>query len=123
MQKVVDCKLVINRFISEKEETSVIEGKGYYKKDNDEIIVFFSSEDIKYKYILKEGRLTVFCNDSKYIFKENEKGIGEIKNGDYTFKITTFATKIECNDNSIVLEYSLYQQELIGTYYSILSFN
>ena len=31
MYKVVNCKLIINRFIGEKEETSIIEGKGYYK--------------------------------------------------------------------------------------------
>ena len=123
MQKVVNCKLVINRYIGDKEETSVIEGKGYYKNENDEVIVFFSSDDVKYKYIYKENGLTVFCGDSKYIFKENEKQIGKIKNGDYTFKITTFSTKIECNENNIILDYSLYQQDLIGTYHSILSFN
>ena len=123
MQKIVECKLVINRFISDKEETSTIEGKGYYRKDEDEIIVFFSSEETKYKYIYKEGNLTIFCNDSKYTFRENENGIGEIKNGDYVFKITTFAEKIEFNENKIVLNYSLYQQDLIGTYYSVLSFN
>lgn len=123
MQRVVNCKLVINRFISEKEEISVIEGKGYYKKDDNEVVVFFSSEDVKYKYMYKDGVLNVFCNDSKYTFKENEKGIGEIKNGDFIFKITTFSTKIELTDNSIVLDYSLYQEDLIGNYYSVLSFN
>ena len=123
MQRVVNCKLVINRFISEKEETSVIEAKGYYKKDDNEVVVFFSSEDVKYKYMYKDGVLNVFCNDSKYTFKENEKGIGEIKNGDFIFKITTFSTKIELTDNSIVLDYSLYQEDLIGNYYSVLSFN
>lgn len=123
MQRVVNCKLVINRFINEKEETSVIEGKGYYKNDDNEIVVFFSSEDVKYKYIYKEGVLSVFCNDSKYTFKENEKGIGKIKNGDFIFEITTFSTKIELTDNSVILDYSLYQEDLIGNYYSVLSFN
>ena len=85
--------------------------------------MFFSSEETKYKYIYKEGNLTIFCNDSKYTFRENENGIGEIKNGDYVFKITTFTEKIEFNENKIVLNYSLYQQDLIGTYYSVLSFN
>ena len=123
MYKVVNCKLIINRFIGEKEETSIIEGKGYYKKENEEVVIFFSSDEIKYKYVYEKGKLTVFCNDSKYIFKENEKSIGEIKNGDYIFKITTFAEKIECSENSIILNYSLYQHDLIGTYYSVLSFN
>lgn len=123
MYKIVNCKLIINRFIGEKEETSIIEGKGYYKKEDEEVVIFFSSDEIKYKYVYEKGKLTVFCNDSKYIFKENEKSIGEIKNGDYIFKITTFAEKIECSENSIILNYSLYQHDLIGTYYSVLSFN
>lgn len=123
VQKIVNCELSIKRIIDNKEEKSIIKGKGYYKKD-EEIIVFFSSEDIKYKYVYNNGTLEVFCNDSKYVFKENVKSFGEIKNGDYIFKITTLASKIEMLDNCIILDYSLYQQNsLIGTYYSKLSFN
>ena len=123
MQKIVNCELSIKRIISEKEENSIIKGKGYFKDDNGEIIVFFSSDDVKYKYVYSNDMLEVFCNDSKYVFKENIKDFGEIKNGDYVFKITTFTEKIEFNENKIVLNYSLYQQDLIGTYYSVLSFN
>ena len=124
MQKIVNCELSIKRIISEKEESSTIKGKGYYKDDNNEIVVFFSSDDVKYKYVYSNEMLEVFCNDSKYVFKENIKDFGEIKNGDYVFKITTLASKIEVLNNCINLDYSLYQQDmLIGTYYSELSFN
>ena len=124
MQKIVNCELSIKRIISEKEENSIIKGKGYCKDDNGEIIVFFSSDDVKYKYVYSNDMLEVFCNDSKYVFKENIKDFGEIKNGDYVFKITTLASKIEVLNNCINLDYSLYQQDmLIGTYYSELSFN
>ena len=55
--------------------------------------------------------------------RENEKNTGEIKNGDYIFKITTLASKIEVLNNCIILNYSVYQEELIGNYFSVLSFN
>ena len=34
MQKIVQCRLVINRVIEGKEEISVMEGKGYYSISN-----------------------------------------------------------------------------------------
>ena len=123
VQKIINCELSIKRIINDKEELSIIKGKGYYKNASDELIVFFSSEDIKYKYIYKNNILTVLCNDSKYVFKEGTKEYGQIKNGDYIFKITTLASKIEINNQYIILDYSLYQNDLIGTYYSKLSFN
>ncbi len=124
MQKIVNCELSIKRVIGDKDETSVIKGKGYFKEDNGETVVFFSNEEAKYKYVYNNGLLEVFCNDSKYTFKENVKDFGEIKSGEYIFKITTLASKIEVMNNCIVLDYSLYQQDmLIGTYYSRLSFN
>ena len=123
VQQIVNCELVINRSIGGKEEKSVIKGKGYYKKDENEVLVFFSSDDIKYKYIYKGDSLFIYCNDSKYEFKENIKCIGEIKNGDYIFKITTLASKIEINNNYIILNYELYQNDLLGSYCSKLSFN
>lgn len=123
VKKIINCKLSIDRIVENDKDTFVCEGKGYYRCINDEVVVFFSSGDIKYKYVYKEGYLTVFCNNSKYIFKENEKKFGEIKNGDYIFKITTLASKIEINSNSIILNYSLYQDDLVGTYFSVLSFN
>ena len=123
MQRIVNCKLNIDRFIDSKKESSFFEGKGYYKCDNDEIIVFFESNEIKYKYIYKDSCLTIMCNNSKYRFKENEKCLGEIKNGDYVFKITTLANKIEVSDSYIILNYSLYQNDLLGNYSTRLSFN
>lgn len=123
MQKIVDCKLIINRIIDSKEEKSVIEGKGYYKDDNGELTVFFTSENSKYKYIYKDNILTVICNNSEYTFKENIKEKGIIKQGEYSLVLTTLASKIKVMPNKIVLNYSLYQEELIGMYYSELSFN
>ena len=94
-----------------------------YKNDNDEIVVYFASEDAKYKYVYKGNNLQVFCNDSCYTFIKNNEGKGAIKNGDYVFEITTFATKIEVYNNLIVLEYNLSQQgTLIGKYVTELSF-
>ena len=89
MQKIVECKLIINRVVNDKEDKVVIEGKGYYKEESGEKTIFFSSDNIKYKYIYKDDVLVVTCDDSKYVFKVNEKECGEIKNGDYIFKITT----------------------------------
>lgn len=123
MQKIVDCVLEINRIINDKEEKSIINGRGYYKEEDGGITIFFSSDNVKYKYIYKYDMLTIFCNDSKYTFKENVKDKGQIKNGDYIFEITTLASKIEINNNYIIVNYSLYQQDLIGTYLSKLSFN
>lgn len=124
MQKIVCCNLEIKRIISSIEENSSISGKGYYKNDNSEIVVFFSSDDFKYKYVYKDNLLIVFCNESKYVFENNKKNFGEIKNGDLCFKITTLTSNIEVKDNSIKLDYSLYQGDsLIGVYYSKLSFN
>ena len=124
MNRVINCELIINRVIDRKEENSVIKGKGYYKKEDNQIVVFFLSDEIKYKYIYSEGDLTILCNDSKYKFRENVKEEGQIKNGDYIFKITTLASKIEVNANYIIVNYSLFQNNnLIGTYNSKLSFN
>ena len=123
VQKVVNCVLSINRNINNNEENSIIRGKGYYKNNDGEITIFFSSENIKYKYVYNKDCLVVYCNDSKYSFKENRKDIGEIKNGDYIFKVTTVAKKIEVREDCIILNYSLYQDDLIGNYQSVLSFN
>ena len=117
-------RLEYEEWADNKEENSVIKGKGYYKNEDNQIIVFFSSDDIKYKYICNEETLTILCNDSKYEFKENIKKEGKIKNGDYIFKITTLASKIEVCTNYIIVNYSLFQNDIvIGTYYSKLSFN
>lgn len=123
VQKIVNCKLEINRIIDDKEEISVIQGKGYYK-DSEGIVVFFSTDSVNCKYVYVDNSLTILFNDSKYIFKKDEEGIGQIKNGDYILKITTFASKLEVNDSFIVVDYTLYQSNvMIGKYYSKLSFN
>ena len=94
VHKIVNCKLSIERVVSGEKDLFVCEGKGYYKDDNGEIVIFFSSEDVKYKYVLNNNELVVFCNDSKYVFRENEKNTGEIKNGDYIFKITIWVDSV-----------------------------
>lgn len=123
MQKIVSCRLQISRIIDSKKEISIIEGKGYYK-DNDGIVVFFSNESANCKYEYRDDILVILFNDSKYVFKLGEEGVGQIKNGDYTLKITTFASKLEVNNSFIVVDYTLYQSNvMIGKYYSKLSFN
>ena len=123
MQKLVECKLVICSEINNKKEQSVIEGKGYFKDDDNEIIIYFTSDDIKYKYVYNGVSLIITCNDSIYEFKENEFREGKIKNGEYIFAITTFASKIQLLENKFVLDYTLSQNNcLIGTYNSELSF-
>ena len=123
MQKIVNCKLEISGIIDGNEEVSVVEGKGYYK-DSDGIVVFFSNENISCKYMYEDDVLTILFNDSKYIFKNGEQRIGQIKNGDYILKITTFASKLEVNNSFIVVDYTLYQSNvMIGKYFSKLSFN
>lgn len=123
VQKIVKCRFVINRFIDNKKEESLAEGKGYYKNENGEITVFFSSDGIKYKYVYKNDCLIVNCNDSIYKFIVGEKDKGIIKSDDYEFSVITLASKIVVSDNSIVLEYCLYQESLIGSYKCFLSFN
>lgn len=123
MQKIIDCELVITSEINNKCETTVISGRGYYKKEN-EIVVYFTSDNIRYKYIVIKDKVEIYCNDSHYNFRLNKEDIGEIKNGDYIFKITTLANKIEITDNSILINYELKQNNvLIGKYLTKLSFN
>lgn len=116
--------MVIESNIDGMKETSVIEGKGYYKKENNEIVVYFISDDIKYKYVYENDKLNIYCNDSSYEFKEGKYCEAKIKNGDYVFLITTFATKIEIKDNLIVVNYILSQKDnVFGKYNSQLSFH
>ena len=124
MQRVVNCRLVISSEINGKKDCVIINGKGYYKKDNDGIIVYFNSEDTKYKYVYVDGCLTIQCNDSVYVFRYNSEEMGKIKNGEYIFEIATFATRIEVKDDSIILDYNLSQQgSIIGKYNTELSFD
>ena len=123
MQRLVECNLSVNSEINGNFDCTIVKGKGYYRNDNDEIIIYFVSEDVKYKYVYSKECLSVYCNDSCYKFILNKESLGEIKNGDYVFKITTYATKIDVYNNLIVLEYNLSQQgTVIGRYKSELSF-
>lgn len=123
VQEVIECELIVNSSINGQNENVIIEGKGYYKEDGINIVVYFASGDVKYKYVFEGDILMVSCNDSVYRFKENSYEIGKIKNGDYVFEITTFASKIEINNRVIVLEYNLSQNgQIIGFYKSKLSF-
>lgn len=123
MQKLIDCNLVITSEINNKCETTVISGRGYYKREN-EIVIYFTSDNIRYKYIIKNNEVEIYCNESHYNFSFNKENYGEIKNGDYLFKITTFANKIEIQDNFILVNYELKQNNiLIGKYLTKLSFD
>lgn len=123
VQKIIDCELVITSEINNKCETIVISGRGYYKKEK-EIIIYFTSDNIRYKYIVIKDKVEIYCNDSHYNFRFNKEDIGEIKNGDYIFKITTLANKIEITDNFVLINYELKQNNiLIGKYLTKLSFN
>lgn len=122
MQEIITCELIVDSQINGQNESVAINGKGYYKKD-DVITVYFSSGNVKYKFVYDGEVLTVVCNDSVYKYRFNKEEKGEIKNGDYLFVITTFATKIEVLDRTIVLEYNLSQDgQIIGKYKSKLSF-
>lgn len=123
MRNIVECKLIINRSIDGKKEDSIVKGKGYYKDEDGEITIFFSSNGVKYKYVYTNNCLVVFCNDSIYRFKVGEKETGIIKSDGYEFSVITLASKIEMSNSSIILEYDLYQSSLIGTYKCFLSFN
>lgn len=123
MKKIVECKLVIDSKTEGAANKVVIEGKGYYKKENEKIIIYFVNEDNKYKYEYELGGLTISFNDSFYNFKLNKKRKGIIKNGDLSLEITTFANKLEINENSIFLDYKLYQNDFeIGEYKTSLFF-
>lgn len=123
MNKIVNCKLEIISYIDKMKDTSIIEGKGYYKKDDNKIVVYFSNENSKCKYEYENNVLTIYFNDSKYIFKNKKRSVGQIKNGDYVFEITTFANKLEINNNSILLDYTLFQNNIeLGKYITSLFF-
>ena len=122
VQEIVMCKLVIDSEINGKSDTTVVEGKGYHKIEGNEKTVYFTSDNVKYKYVYNDDELIVNCDDSQYVFKLNDEGVGKIKNGDYVFRITTFATRIEVSSRYIILEYNLSQQgNIIGRYKSKLS--
>lgn len=124
MQKLVECKLVISSEINGNKDCNIFVGKGYYKKEDNRISVYFSNNDMKYKYVYSNDCLIISCNDSEYEFKVNEYRLGKIKNGDYIFGITTFATRIDVNDSCICLDYILSQQgSKIGNYSTELSFS
>ena len=123
MRKIVNCKLNIECISEEGKSESNIQGKGYYKQENEEIIVYFTSGNDKYKYEYKNNELIISFNDSSYSFKLNSKSEGEIKNGDFVLKFTTFTSKLEINNNSILVDYKMYQNKMeIGTYKSKLFF-
>ena len=122
MNKLVNCKLKIKSIIDNKIDVNVIEGKGYCKKDT-YLVVYFTSNDIKYKYEYRDNELKIYCNDSQYCFKKGKNSFGKIKNGDYIFEITTFASKLEVNENCVLLNYELLQNNsLIGKYETSLFF-
>lgn len=123
MQEIVECELIVNSNISGQSDNVVIDGKGYYKEEDDLITVYFSNGKDKYKYVYDGDILIVSCGDSCYRFKNNRNESGEIKNGDYIFKITTYTTKLEIKNRVIVLDYTLSQNnQIIGFYKSKLSF-
>ena len=124
VQNIVECKLEICSEINGNRDCTTINGRGYCKIENNTVVVYFSSGDFKYKYTYVNDCLIVNCNDSEYIFEVGKNNVGKIKNGEYTFEITTFATKIKVNNSSIILDYKLSQQgTLIGNYTTELSFN
>ncbi len=123
VQRKVDCVLEINSEIDGVIQKEEIIGNGYYKSNDEEIVVYFTNSDNRFKYVYSQGVMKVFFNDSCYNFKDKHFMEGEIKNGDYVFKITTFALNIELNDNFILLDYTLSQNNItIGNYKTKLSF-
>lgn len=123
MNKLVECVLRIESIIDSKKEINTIVGKGYLKKENELLVIYFTSDGIKYKYEYKNNKLIVYCNDSKYCFIEGNKCFGTIKNGDYLFQITTLTSKLGINTNCVLLDYELFQNDiLIGSYKTSLIF-
>ena len=123
MQKLVECRLIVNSEINGIVDNIVVSGKGYCKMEDKGTVVYFMDNDMKYKYVYNGNELCVYCNASFYKFIVNKNSVGKIKNGDYIFEVTTFATKIEINNNLIILEYNLSQDgSIIGKYKSQLSF-
>ena len=123
VNELVECKLKIITLIDGMKSVELIKGRGYCKKEDSFLVVYFTSDNIKYKYEYDGEKLIVFCNDSKYCFISDKKSIGKIKNGDYIFEITTFASKIDVNENCIILNYELFQNNiLIGNYETSLLF-
>ena len=117
VKKIVNCRLVIECINEEGKSKSVIEGKGYYNEINDLKIVYFTNDNNKYKYEYTENKVTIHFNDSCYNFKLNEKGEGQIKNGEFILKLTTFASKIEIDDNCLNVNYILHQGNIkLGDY-------
>lgn len=123
MSKIVNCELKIESYIDKVKDVSVITGKGYYKNEEDKIIIYFSSEGFKCKYEYENDCLNIYFNDSKYNFINKKTSIGQIKNGDYVIEITTFTHKLEIKENCILLNYSLLQNNIeLGKYITNLSF-
>lgn len=123
MHRLIECKLVIESFIEGKKDSSIIKGKGYIREDDNNKIVYFFNNNDKFKYEYSDNKVVIHFNDSFYEFKLKEKSEGVIKNGDYVLKITTYASKIELNNNMIIVDYELYQNNFkLGEYKTSLFF-
>lgn len=123
MKKLISCNLTIKSIIDNKEENIVISGDGYYKEEGNVVIVYFSCDGTKYKYIYDKEKLIIECGDSIYEFEEGVKRKGKIKNGNYVFEITTLANKLEIGKEKIILSYVLMQEFIIGEYFMELTIN
>lgn len=123
MHRLIECKLVIESFIEGKKDSSIIKGKGFIKEDDMNKVIYFSNNENKFKYEYNDDNVLIHFNDSYYDFKLKTRGEGVIKNGDYVLKITTYASKIEINNNSIIVNYELYQNNFkLGEYKTSLFF-
>lgn len=118
MRSIINCELKIKSEINGNSDFFEVKGKGYYNDLDNEKVIYFSDQTNKYKFIYKGDRVVVYFNDSIYFFKEGIEDKGILKNGDYTFKITTLTSKIAFNNSNLEINYNLSQDNnIIGKYY------
>ena len=62
VNELVECKLKIITLIDGMKSVELIKGRGYCKKEDSFLVVYFTSDNIKYKYEYDGEKLIVFCN-------------------------------------------------------------
>ena len=123
VQKIVECKLVIESEIEGKKDNFEVNGRGYYKDEDRVITVYFSNGENKYKFIYSDNKLVISFNESSYSFIEGSEDVGIIKSGNLALEIATYAYKLNILENLFYVEYSFIQQgNIIGKYKCELSF-
>lgn len=89
---------------NDKQETS-FDVKGYKNIEDHKIIYYFKNENT-YKFIIDDN-LTVYVNDSIYLFDINKKTEALIRINHLSYKVSVITNKLTISESEIHIEYTL----------------